>query len=92
MAVAMADFFISCIANVKDLDIKGYGDTNQGMVSIDINIEFAHFHDQDISLPVRCIDFNGHTRAVTLRLGQQMLDGNSLSGICHPNAIRMFRR
>ena len=92
MAVAMADFFISCIANVKDLDIKGCGDTSQGMVSIDINIEFAHFHDQDISLPVRCIDFYGHTRAVTLRLVQQVLDGNSLSGICHPNAIRMFRR
>ena len=61
VAVAMADFFISCIANVKDLDIKGCGDTSQGMVSIDINIEFAHFHDHDISRPVRCIDFNGHT-------------------------------
>ena len=57
VAVAMADFFISCIANIKDLDIKGYGDTNQGMVSININIEFAQFHDQDISLPVRCVDF-----------------------------------
>ena len=43
MAVAMADFFISCIANIKDLDIKGYGDTSQGMVSIDINIEFVTF-------------------------------------------------
>ena len=41
VAVAMADFFISCIVNVKDLDIKGCGDTSPGLVSIDINIEFV---------------------------------------------------
>ena len=52
VAVAMADFFISCIANIKDLDIKGYGDTSQGMLSIDINIEFARFLDQHIPLPI----------------------------------------
>lgn len=75
--MTVSNLFSAALPHLADTDVKGEAEAGQGVVEVEIHIEFAHLQNAGIHRPAAGIDLDRHAGAQP-PLGDQMLDRHPL--------------